>query len=218
VYDTFYDDFYEPSEFDVKVEEWKKELRESVKQEVKDEIQRLRKEVERLTDIRDNWDGKIAELNDKINEAEHIKRNALTEAKKMTLKELLEPLKQEVWTVKCEWEYIREKCDKCDEYGYIRFKSPQGRELTEECSCREQKYFYSLIQPDLYEIRCNSKGKIMKFLFVHNRSLDEEHYVFADKVYNGQSFDSMYRCGSWYFYDKEKAQEYCDYLNKKVGW
>ena len=39
-----FDDYFEPGEFDEKIEELKNELRESVKKEINDEIQKLRKE------------------------------------------------------------------------------------------------------------------------------------------------------------------------------
>lgn len=38
------EDYFEPSEFDAKIEELKNELRESVKKEVKDELEKLREE------------------------------------------------------------------------------------------------------------------------------------------------------------------------------
>ena len=37
-------DYFEPGEFDEKIEELKNELRESVKKEINDEIEKLRKE------------------------------------------------------------------------------------------------------------------------------------------------------------------------------
>lgn len=40
------EDYFEPSEFDEKIEELKEELRNSVRQEIKDEVERLRKENE----------------------------------------------------------------------------------------------------------------------------------------------------------------------------
>ena len=49
------EDYFEPSEFDEKIEELKEELRNSVRQEIKDEVERLRKENEELRDIKDNF-------------------------------------------------------------------------------------------------------------------------------------------------------------------
>lgn len=42
------EDYFEPSEFDEKIEELKNELRESVKKEVKDELEKLREENKKL--------------------------------------------------------------------------------------------------------------------------------------------------------------------------
>lgn len=43
-----FDDYFEPGEFDEKIEELKNELRESVKKEINDEIEKLRKENKEL--------------------------------------------------------------------------------------------------------------------------------------------------------------------------
>lgn len=45
-----YEDYYEPSEFDEKVEEFKNYLRESVKKDTLDQIDRLEKENKKLRD------------------------------------------------------------------------------------------------------------------------------------------------------------------------
>ena len=51
-----FDDYYEPSEFEQQVEEFKDSLRHSVKQETQELIERLRKENEELRSVRDNWE------------------------------------------------------------------------------------------------------------------------------------------------------------------
>lgn len=57
-----WDDFYEPSEFDQQVEEWKEALKKSVKKEYMDEMERLRRENAELMDIKKNWSEKIHEI------------------------------------------------------------------------------------------------------------------------------------------------------------
>lgn len=49
-------DYFEPSEFDEKIEELKNELRESVKKEINDEIEKLRKENKELQGIKRNFE------------------------------------------------------------------------------------------------------------------------------------------------------------------
>lgn len=58
-----WDDFYEPSEFEIMIEDFKEELRSSVKKEYIDRIEHLEAELARLKDIRDNYDEKVRELN-----------------------------------------------------------------------------------------------------------------------------------------------------------
>ena len=86
MFDYDYDDcFYEPSEFDEKVEEFKDYLRQSVKEEVQQKIERLEKENAELRGVRDNWDkvkrgyeAKQIELERKIADCEYdVKRKRL---------------------------------------------------------------------------------------------------------------------------------------------
>lgn len=49
-------DYFEPGEFDEKIEELKNELRESVKKEINDEIEKLRKENKELQGIKRNFE------------------------------------------------------------------------------------------------------------------------------------------------------------------
>lgn len=50
------ENFFEPGEFDEKIEELKNELRESVKKEINDGIEKLRKENKELQDIKKNFE------------------------------------------------------------------------------------------------------------------------------------------------------------------
>lgn len=42
------EEYFEPSEFDEKIEEFKDELRQSVKKEIKDELEKLREENKKI--------------------------------------------------------------------------------------------------------------------------------------------------------------------------
>ena len=212
-----YDDFYEPSEFEIMVEEFKDELRKSVKKEYLDKIAGLEKRLGELTDIKQNWDKKVAELNAEKRKAQLAVMSAEADARKATLKELLEPLKKQMWGIKQEWSYIREKCDKCDKDGYIHYKSPAGRDMKEECSCRKQKSVYHPVEAEVYEIdgRDRRPGARFVFRFEHSNLAWEweDRFKHVDEIYDGRPFEEI---GSYYwviFDDKDKAQEYCDYLN-----
>lgn len=212
-----YDDFYEPSEFDIMVEEFKDELRKSVKKEYQDKIADLEKRLAELTDIKQNWNKKTAELSAEKHKAQIAVAQAESNARKATLKELLEPLKKQMWGIRQEWSYIRDKCDKCDEDGYIHYKSPAGRDMKEECSCRKQKSVYHPVEAEVYEIDGREKrpGVRYVFQFEHTNLVWEweDRFKRVDEIYDGRPFEEIESYYWMIFDDKDKAQEYCDYLN-----
>lgn len=214
-----YEDFYEPSEFDIMVDEFKAELRVSVKREILDEMEKLKYQLVELKDIKDNWDKKVAELDAEKRKAAIAIQNAEAEARKKTLKELLEPLNKQMWGIRQEWSYIRDKCDKCDKDGYIHYKSPAGRDMREECSCRKQKSVYHPVEAEVYEIdgKYRRPGARFVFQFEHT-NLEwgwEDRFKRIDTIYDGRPFDKIESYYWVIFDDKNKAQEYCDYLNNK---
>ena len=214
-----YDDFYEPSEFDIMVEELKEELRKSVKKEYTDKIENLQKQLDELSDIKKNWDAKVAELNTEKLKTQRVMMQAENEAKRMTLHKLLEPLQTQAWGITCNSKYIREKCDKCDENGYIHFRSPSGKDCTEKCECRKMKTVYCPTEAEVYQISGKSHGVGAKltYKFSHSNMTYEwdDEFKLCSSVYDGRPFEEIDSYYWFVFLDKEKAQEYCDWLNKK---
>ena len=206
------DDFFEASEFEMLIDDWKEALRQSVKKEYKEEMERLRKENAELSDIKNNWTKKCLEL-----EVEKC------EAKKTRLHELLEPYNKPAWGVECHIEYVREKCDKCDERGYIHYKTPMGRDATEECSCRKRRRIFKPVEAELVEISqyvSPYKDKDIKVYFEYKMDTEyckDDKYKVTRSVYSGQDFKDIKKYSDMVFFDKEKCQEYCDWLNDKEG-
>ena len=122
-----------------------------------------------------DWDVKVAELERAKDEAETAKREAERNAKKMRLSELVEDRMVNAYGISRRFEYVHPKCSRCDENGKIHYKSPSGRECTEDCICREQKSVYYV-----------TKAKIAKF-----------------SMYNGNmQFVYKYRCFSIFIWQK----------------
>lgn len=227
-------DFYEPSEFDEKVAEWKEILRDSVKKEYQEEMERLRKENQELSEIKNNWNDKVKELE---REKESVKReadiavgNAEKNAKRTRLYELLKPFLKTAYAAQYGYRYIHEKCNKCnkcDKDGYIHFKSPSGRDMTEQCECRERKRFYAPVEVEKFRL----SQFITKYGILHEPEItftykcdkfsdgDEiDNFCSTLNIYKGQDF-SMINCRSGIiFFDKKDAQAYCDYLNSREGF
>ena len=121
-------DFYEPSEFDMLVDEWKEKLRDSVKEEYKAEMAKLRQENETLQDIKKNWDKKVRELQTEKEEVIRTKDRIEREIKNQYFSEILKDVMEERWGISYEWEYLREKCDRCDGDRRLHYKTPSGRD------------------------------------------------------------------------------------------
>lgn len=210
------DDFYsEPSKYDEMVDEFKAVLRQEVKEEIKAEMARLKEENNRLQDIKKNWNAKVAELEQMKTQLKREMSNADYNAKKARLSELLLPYLTKAWGVTCHYEFLREKCDNCDEQGNIHFTSPQGHEVVEQCDCRKNFRVYSPSEAEIVEINNNrnfpdSIHKIFKYW-------DKDRYREVSTIYSGEPFESVKEYGYYnlIFMKEEECQRFCDYMNKK---
>lgn len=131
-----YEDYYEPSEFDEKVEEFKDYLRQSIKEETQNEIEKLRKENEALQKIKRDWDNLVKEYEDKKRELEYKIRECESKASSKRLETLFEETGMNVIMYKPDYNHVYgKKCNKCDDDRYIHFSSPSGKDYTEDCEC-----------------------------------------------------------------------------------
>lgn len=214
------DDFYEPSEFEFKIEELKEELRSSVKKEYTDRIEHLEAELARLKDIRDNYDEKVRELNVAKQNAEIAAANAENVARKASLHKLLEPMRVDAWAIDRKIVYVKDKCDKCDARRYLHYITPMGREAKEPCECSKQKNVFSLVEAEVYELVGRSGGSGVKIYYQYERQSDydwDDRFRITYRVYkDGTAFeDIIFPADGIIFLNKEKAQEFCDWLNNK---
>lgn len=225
-----YDDYYEPSEFDEKVEEFKGYLRESVKKETQELIEKLQKENAELREVRDNWESIKRNYENKKRELQREISNCKYEAARMRLEELFEFCGMNIILYYPIWERVyKPKCDKCDDNRYVHFKSPSGKDCQEYCSCAES---FNKYKPEPYYCtefrvnRCSSATKfpmMMWFKKYRDSNSDYDGYTYESSdlctfIYNGEDFAIVEsRKEIPYFRDEKQCQEYCDYLNKKNG-
>lgn len=212
-----YDEYmFNPStEFDEQIEELKDSLRSSVKGEFLERIAELEKELAELKELKENWDEKVNEINKEKRELEKARSEAKKEAEKIRLSELLADCFKEAWSVTKKYYYPNEKCDECDEEGYITFLSPQGREFKDKCKCRQRKMEYILTKSDVVKIRQEKNFK-PEIYFKYLSHTNAEHYEEIASVYfaDNKPFNDI-EIYTKIFFDKEKAQAYCDWLNQK---
>lgn len=213
--ELFYDEL---SEFEIQIEEWKDTLRESVKKEYKEEMERLRKENAELYDIKKEWKERIAELDRKKSEMERTISEAEKKAKRARLNELLEPLCETAYGYEYEYKYVRDKCDKCDEYGYFHYKSPQGHDAKELCDCRKQICLYHPVEAKVVRLAQyrNQKEPDIVFCFPRRKEpVDNDDICETSEIYRGQEFKDINVWSGIIFLNKEDCERFCEYLNNK---
>lgn len=228
-----YEDYYEPSEFDEKVEEFKDYLRQSIKEETQNEIEKLRKENESLQKIKRDWDNLVKEYEDKKRELEYKIRECESKASSKRLETLFEETGMNVIMYKPDYNHVYgKKCNKCDDDRYIHFSSPSGKDYTEVCSCAKTFLKFYPQEFRLAEFRRNRyhDEKPMLFWFTRYRNCEDDHdgYTYSSSdaenhVYeSGDSYDELFeKYGQYssglYFKTEEDCQKYCDWLNEKSG-
>jgi hypothetical protein len=215
------ENFFEPGEFDEKIEELKNELRESVKKEINDGIEKLRKENKELQDIKKNFESIKKDFKKKKDECDRVMRDAESRAKQARLKELMEHFKVTLWAVSWGYRY-KKKCDKCNETRRIQVTLPSGRTVDDECSCRVNKEVYYPEENVLYELS-ERNGEFMAW-YKAKGDKGEEYFVedirteyartIIDHNKDFKEIEEKELRKKVFFTTKEECQAFCDYLNR----
>lgn len=218
---SYYDEdfYYEPSEFEQQVDEIKQALMNSVRDEFKAEMERLRKENAELQEVKRNLEVIKREYNQKVVELDMQKRNLKSEVRRERLLELMGDFKVELFRARRD---LRSgpKCDKCDEARNIYFKSPSGKQMVEQCVCKNNITYYKP-EPCIcssFELRNN---EFMAWYKPYREADGMELELLGSSsvsrfIYKGEDFESieeMYY--SVYFKTQEECQLYCDWLTEK---
>lgn len=214
-----YDDFYEePSEFDQKVDEFKQALMNSVKEEYKSEMDRLRNENDELQKVKQDWKNIQTEYANKVRSLENEKNNLERKMRSERISELLKDC--EVIMFRADYDCVYgPKCDKCDENRKIKFLSPNGNELSEQCPCAETRKFYKPEENRLKEFR-QWRGKSEVIAWYEPARQTEDDFIYSSStlrktVYeSGMDYTKLDRYDT-FFRTEEECQAYCDWLTAK---
>lgn len=227
IYD-YYDEesYYEPTPADEIFFEAKEKLENCLKETIKNRIQLLEEENKKLKEENSEFKIKIREVKSKERQLEIKERDLENSVLRKKFSEMLKPLEKQytIYAVDYGYKWI-EKCDKCDEDRKIKFVSPLGRELKENCECsrnfkvwkpkelnikalslykNKKTYPYSISvtpkydSPSYADMYC--KFELQEFI----ENLNNLEFNFEDFKYNDIGFKT-----------KEDCQKYCDFLNDK---
>ena len=212
------EDYFEPGEFDEKIEELKNELRESVKKEIKDELEKLRKENKKLQDIKENFESVKKDYERKKAECNRAMQNAEHKAKQARLKELMDCFKITLWSVRWDYQY-KKKCDKCNFQRYVKVTLPSGKMADDDCECGIGKLVYYPQEQILYRLSDGYRQLMAWYIPRSNAEDDTFTYtkdvkVIIDHDKDFEEIDEKKLQGT-FFTTKEECQEFCDYMNEK---
>jgi len=236
-YDDYEERYYEPSQLDIIVDEYKEKCKEVLLQDVKNEMARLRNENANLKSINESYIKRENEISQKERQlkydSDNLKRNVETQfyAEKMidTISRFIED--SIVWYPETEY-YQGEKCKFCDKDRKISAKYPNGEIVTKACECAKNLSRYVPKTSELTTIKLHKE---------HSRYLsDRKFYLYAcreqnpDKSYDYGSSDFSltfvrdnfdeeiieYHAKKKYgekigLRSQEECQKYCDWLNEQ---
>lgn len=212
---NYWDDYYEPSEFDIMISEFKQSIVDNTRQEIKERIQKLEKENAELQEVKKNWNQIKKEHESAIRELRYKTENAEKEAKKQRVADILKSIAVKGYRP----DYIFEnlpKCNKCDVNRRIHYVSPMGRKMTEECECAKRKIKYFPKEVKCLKINVgNSSVEGFYFELCHEDSY-QDTWTSCSDFYESlpESLDSIngYRA---VFLNEEECKKYCDWMNEK---
>ncbi|AJG62191.1 MULTISPECIES: hypothetical protein [Bacillus] len=211
--------YHEPSEFEQQVDELKETLMNAVKDEFKEEMDRLRKENAELQEVKKNMKEIEQDYKRKSFDLDWKKKNLETTVRRERLSELMKDFQVELYTVSSRGKE-KPKCDKCNEKRRIPYKTPLGNDTYETCDCSSKIQVYEPMPILLNEFSIRN-GESCAWYQVKDGSWDEYLHYYEDSI-NGkelitseEQFESIGYSYKTLFKDKEIAQKYCDYKNKK---
>lgn len=220
--DWHVEDYYfdNHSEFDAQVDEFKESLKKAVKQEHIDEMNRIKKENEELQEFKKNFEAIKQDYARKERELNQERNNLLSTVRKERLEELFKGRKSIAYKVGVTVVKIP-KCDQCDEYRSIHFKSPSGKKMTEKCTCDKG---IPLFKPKNLIVSEFSLGRHELSVFYKPFDWSDADGMTIDYDASSMHSSNIYKKGEDFsklkryetvFMNEEDCLKYCEYLQEK---
>lgn len=186
----------------------------SVAENLLTKIRTLEAELAELRDVKKKWKDIESQRRFEKLEHERVMRDAMREAKHMTIVELVGDRTKTIWKADIEY-YLGEKCPLCDQNRRVKAVYPDGEEAEKNCQCAKKIKRYVPGECEIIEMSVRN-GK-MNILYGRTNNDYYGHSAFVpDGAIKGDldNFDDIELYSS-YFYTAAQAQKFCDYLNKK---
>ena len=214
-------DFWDDTpEFDERIEELKTALRADIKRETKELIEKLQKELDELKDYKARKNEIEAGYRDEVAKLKKAELELEDKYRNKKAQEILAECCTVGWRAAWRYDEPKEKCDKCDEDGYITFYSPQGTKYREQCKCRHKDVIYYPAETRLARIYASKSPETVQFYYDKVRGDGESYsdyvrcYVVRSSDFKPEKIDSYDYCVT-VFANKEDCEKYCEWLNNK---
>ena len=216
------EDFYTDSRSD-KVDEiisaLTEEVRRSISKKLLGELKQLRKENAELLTYKMERNRILVEHNEFEAACNLAIERAKREAEKKRLDLLVKDLMDNVYVISGKHEYIKPKCEKCDNYRYIHFKSPSGCDYKEPCSCAKVGRRFNVVESNVLRMEISATGGLMFYVQECNSGekvlrLRRSNLVQSESEFDKINFDFYEEC-KVFFFDKKLAERFAEYLNEK---
>ena len=202
----------------------KKHFYKKLKEDIKQKIEVLERDNKFLKK-------RVNELSQKLNKYKSEESKIRLEISQKRLNDLFKEIGMfnVLYSITWKSSYMK-KCDKCDNYRKLHYKTPRGKDASEMCECGEYKRMFYPIQNELVRFTRNTWGTDQCehpiFLWFEETDCDREEFRnerLIKHIYNNESYEEIFKeFGEYnsglFFKSKEDCQNYCDWLGKKFGW
>jgi hypothetical protein len=213
--------YYEPSQIDEILNEYKEKMKDALISSVKEDIETLKRTNEALyienKSLKDDKE-RVLMLERSV---KYEKDNLLKTVKKERLGELMKDFNLVMYKV-YNIGKKEPKCEKCDKDRKIRFTTPSGNKMTEDCKCNKDINYYA---PEIYEcseFKMNEYNNKISVWYERKECDNREYYnrcggEMAEKIYNETMIYENLIYYKTYFKTEEECQKYCEWLNKTIN-
>ena len=233
-----YENYYEPSEVDQLVEEFRDKCREHLLPNIREEIERLNKENLELKQKNNEYSKRESEINNKERDLKYKTDNLKREVEKEfyesnigdTLKDYIE--KSEVWFADSKG-FRQDKCSLCNGKRKLVANFPNGKTTETNCDCSNLIHKFVPEASELSMIKFNKRDSryqsnrsfyISKTYIPSKESSYRDDYSYNEfklcQIANefNEDIKELHETKEYGtkigFKSKEECQKYCDWLHR----
>lgn len=220
-----YDDYYEPTEIEEKIEELKELIANEAKNEVSSHVKYLESKVSEMKKKCDEYDA----LKQQYHDLEEKHKEEIEKLKNDLIENIMSDLVKPLYIVRKESVGMAPKCDKCDADRKLWYTTPRGRREYESCECKKEIYKYVVLEKENKEL----SGKLLNgYPNIKRVKINSVDWISVDSKHMGENMnlqDKIDKCkygGAYHesdwkydlhdivFRTKECAQEWADKSNE----